>query len=278
MVLPNFLICGTQRGGTTSLARYLMEHPEICIPRKKEIHFFDLNYERGIKWYERQFRACKKDFKAIGEASPFYMYLESVPERIHSLLPDVKLIFILRNPVDRAYSHYWYEVKLGFEYLSFEEAIMREEERLARGDLFSKQHYSYLDRGKYVIQLERFLEYFPREQMLILMHQDLLEKPDQVMRQIFEFLAVDSDFRSPNWKLKRYNVGGVPTIWALQRLGGLMGRNIFAKGMRYLISAINLKRGYPPMEQALRRKLIEYYRSYNEKLEKFLDKGLESWF
>ena len=135
MVLPTFIICGTQRGGTTTLYHYLKEHPQICMSEKKEVHYFDLNYHKSLQWYESHFKDCQnKKVKTIGEASPFYMYLREVPERIDETLPDVKLIFILRNPVDRAYSHYWHEVKLGVEYLPFEEAIKRE---IAKENLIS---------------------------------------------------------------------------------------------------------------------------------------------
>lgn len=106
-MLPNFLIVGAARAGTTSLYYYLKQHPDVFMSPKKEIDFFDVdkNFEKGLDWYERYFEGYTGQ-KAIGEASPLYMYLEKVPKRIAKVIPDVKLIFILRNPVDRAYSHY----------------------------------------------------------------------------------------------------------------------------------------------------------------------------
>ena len=175
--LPTFLICGTQKGGTTSLYHYLRDHPEIYMPLKKEVHFFDLNFHRGLDWYKEHFKVEDEKIKAIGEATPFYMYLETVPKRIHKTIPNAKLIFILRDPVKRAYSHYWHELMSGYEILSFEEAIRREEERLSKGTIFVKQHYSYKDRGKYVIQLKRYMKYFTRNQMLILILEELKKNP-----------------------------------------------------------------------------------------------------
>lgn len=181
MVLPTFIVCGAQKAGTSTLFQYLKNHLEICMSKHKEVHYFDLNYHNDIKWYEKEFIECQnKKVKAIGEASPFYMYLEEVPERINKILPNVKLIFILRNPVNRAYSHYWHEVRLGYESLSFEEAIRIEEERLSGANVFNKQNYSYTDRGKYVIQIKRFSKFFSQKQMLILINEELKKIPNML--------------------------------------------------------------------------------------------------
>lgn len=273
MVLPNFIICGAQKGGTTALYAYLREHPEIFLPPKKEIHYFDLNYHRGIEWYEKHFRGVTSEHKAIGEASPLYMYLEEVPERIYEILSDVKLIFILRNPVDRAYSHYWHEVKLGYEWLPFEEAIKKERDRLSEDTLFNKQHYSYLDRGKYIEQLRRYRKYFSKEQMLILINDDIKRNPEKTMGRIFKFLNVNDNFVSPNWHIPVYT-GKSPKIWMLQRLK----RYIPFKVVHVVIDKINLKQGYPPMNPQTRKKLIEYFKPYNKKLEKFLGRELSNWY
>lgn len=112
--LRNFLIVGAMRCGTTFLAHCLGAHPDIYIPRAKEIHYFDVHFEKGPEWYKRKFSGAKKEH-AVGEATQSYMYLDYVPPRIASLLPDARLIAILRNPVDRAYSHYWFHRALGVE-------------------------------------------------------------------------------------------------------------------------------------------------------------------
>jgi len=272
-ILPTFLICGTQKGGTTALYYYLREHPEIYMTPKKEVHFFDLNYHLGIKWYKKHFKGVNNGkIKAIGEATPFYMYLESVPMRIFNTLPDVKLIFILRDPVKRAYSHYWHEVRLGYESLSFNKAIEKEEDRLSKGDLFSKQHYSYKDRGKYIIQLERFRKYFPKNQLLILINEELKENPHEVLQKVFEFLGVNPRFFSNKWRVPRYQ-GRSPRCIQLQKLRRMMP----IRPLKMLIDFVNLKEGYPPMNSHIKKFLIEYFEPYNIRLEAFLGRKIEKW-
>ncbi len=171
-VLPDMIIIGAMKCGTTSLFRYLAEHPDFFPPMTKEIHFFDSKYDQGLDWYRRRFPTkikrltCRLRGRRIitGEASPYYMFHPHAMRRIASILPTVKLIVLLRNPVDRAYSHYHYEVKHGREQLTFEEAIDAEPGRLA-GELdkmlqdegYFSVHYgrhAYLRRGIYVEQLK----------------------------------------------------------------------------------------------------------------------------
>jgi len=284
MKLPNFIICGTQKGGTSALYYFLKKHPEIYLPPKKEVHYFDLNYQKGLKWYEKHFKGASSKYKAIGEASPSYMYLEEVPERIHEVLPDVKLIFILRNPVDRAYSHYWHEVKLGYEWLSFEEAIKVEQERLAKGDIINRIHYSYLDRGEYIEQIKRFRKYFSKDQILVLITEELKSNPEIIMRQIFEFLQVNPDFKSESWYNRKLNIGRKPRIKALQLIRGKLHRirTYYFPRLAFLINptlhaidTINLTKGYPKMSLETRKFLMNYFESHNIKLEKYLRRRLD---
>ena len=284
MVLPNFIICGTQRGGTTALYHYLKMHPEVYMSVKKEVHFFDLNFHRGVEWYSRFFSGARYgSYKAVGEASPLYMYLEEVPERIHSLLPEAKLIFILRHPVDRAYSHYWHEVKLGFEHLSFEEAVEREEERLKAGSLFARQHYSYLDRGRYAAQLERYRKYFSKDQMLILINRDLRENTLATLQKVSEFLGIDPGFWANVSLEKRYNVGKSPRSWAIHRIGVKIAYKVGPKTtlgttIRRLLRRTNFKEGYPPMKPQTRRKLLEVFKQPSKTLEQLIQRKLDWWY
>ncbi|HUE84637.1 MAG TPA: sulfotransferase [Vicinamibacterales bacterium] len=130
MKLPTFLIGGAQKSGTTTLHHYLSAHPDIFIPRRpQELHFFDFdpNYVRGVHWYASHFTSATPAHRAIGQTSPLYLYAPDAPERIAALLPDVKLIFIRRNPVDRAFSHYWHAIKKGRKTLDFETALAMED-------------------------------------------------------------------------------------------------------------------------------------------------------
>lgn len=186
-MLPDFIIIGAQRSGTTSLFNYLGQHPEIYQSFPKETHYFSNHYQKGVGWYRSHFPLkvhkviaesyLKRKFIA-GEATPYYISHPLAPGRVHNLVPNVKLIVLLRNPVDRAYSHYHHQVKLGMEPLTFEEAIDAEEERISgeveriKRDVqyrsFNLQNYSYLYRGVYIHQVRTWLEYFDREQFLVL--------------------------------------------------------------------------------------------------------------
>lgn len=199
--MPDFLIIGTQKGGTTSLYNYLIQHPQILPAAQKEIHFFDLNFERGLDWYESQFpQDVKGQNRVTGEASPYYLFHPLVPPRVKRLFPEVKLIVMLRNPVMRAWSHYNHEVRWGFEKLSFQEAIAGESERLA-GEVskmlldetyysYNHQHYTYLSRGIYADQLQQWGDIFPRDRFLILQSEVFYTNPAETLAQTFEFLEL----------------------------------------------------------------------------------------
>ncbi len=198
--LPSFLILGAQKAGTTALYAYLREHPDVTGPVWKEVSFFDRHYARGARWYRGNFPVRGRRAAAVGEASPSYLFHPLAPQRVRSLLPHVRLIALLRNPVDRAFSHYQHEVVLGRESLSFEDALEREEERLA-GEVerltadptyFSHAwwNYTYKARGLYAEQLERWLALFPREQLLVLLTDELAADPGGTYRRVLDFLAV----------------------------------------------------------------------------------------
>jgi hypothetical protein len=197
--LPNFLILGAQKAGTTALYAYLRWHPQITGPSFKEVSFFDRHYARGERWYRAHMPARRRPF--VGEASPSYLFHPLAPQRVAQLLPNARLIALLRNPVDRAFSHYQHEVSLGREPLTFEQAIEREETRM-RGELermlddpayFSEPwwNYTYVARGRYAEQLERWFDAFPREQLLVLLTEELAQDTPAAYRRVLDFLGVD---------------------------------------------------------------------------------------
>lgn len=186
-LLPDFLVIGAARSGTTSLYRYLVDHPAIAAASRKEVQYFSLNHWRGIDWYRAHFPTPMKSRivqqrtgvpMQTGEATPYYLFHPMAAERIADELPGVKLIVVLRNPTERAFSHYLHEVALGVEDLSFEQALDQESTRLegeieriradARYPGFSYQHYAYLSRGHYHDQLMRWFSLLPRERFCIL--------------------------------------------------------------------------------------------------------------
>jgi hypothetical protein len=198
--LPDFLIIGAQKAGTTALYAYLRRHPTITGPSWKEVSFFDRHYARGEAWYRGNFpNLLRTRGEIVGEASPSYLFHPLAPERAAELVPEARLIALVRNPVDRALSHYHHEVALGREPLSFEEALAAEDERLEgeeerlRADPSYFSHawwnYTYKARGRYAEQLERWLAAYPRERLLILPSEELLGEPESAHAQVLGFLG-----------------------------------------------------------------------------------------
>jgi hypothetical protein len=208
--LPTFLIIGAGKSGTTYLYDRLTEHPLIYRSLVKEPHFFRHNYWKGISWYRAHFFSPtwnSTQGAITGEASGA-MFYPHAPRRVKDVVPDVKLIAILRNPIDRAYSHYLHEVRLGFESLSFEEAIEAEPTRLD-GETervlddeeyfsFGWRHFAYVSKGLYWKSLEAWLRYFHRDQLLIIKSEDFYENPTQILRQVARFLGL------PDWQPSPY--------------------------------------------------------------------------
>ncbi len=200
---PSALVIGAQRSGTTSLFNYVTQHPHILAPSAKEVHYFDIHYSRGVRWYRGRFPYSHRlRPPAISiDASPYYLLHPHAAERAAGLLPEVKLIVLLRNPVERAYSHYQHEVRGGRETLTFPEAIDREAERLAGEEerleadpqYYSYNHhrYSYTRRGIYLDQLERWARFYPRSRMLILQSEWLFRDPAGASAAVYEFLGLE---------------------------------------------------------------------------------------
>ena len=200
---PDFLIIGTQRGGTTSLYEYLCRHPQVSPATEKEIHYFDFQAQRGAAWYRAHFPWRFPAGRLTGEASPFYLFHPRVPRLVRARLPAVRLIVLLRDPVERAHSHYRLQKRAGIERLAtFEEAIEAEPSRLEgerektanQPDYYSYnfQHYSYLARGVYQPQLAAWMEYFPREQFLILPSETFYAQPEATFGRVCNFLDLSS--------------------------------------------------------------------------------------
>ncbi|MGH8799371.1 MAG: sulfotransferase domain-containing protein [Casimicrobiaceae bacterium] len=188
------IIAGTQKGGTTALASYLFEHPEVCTPTVKEVHFFDneenfqsspIDYAR----YHRYFRPVARK-RLLCDATPIYMYWNAAPLRIRQYNPSMKLIMLLRNPVTRAYSHWNMERERRRDRLPFEQAIMTEQERCRAALPLQHRNYSYIDRGMYSRQLRRIWQFFPVEQTLILKSEELRHAPQAALARVTDFLGV----------------------------------------------------------------------------------------
>jgi hypothetical protein len=214
---PTFLLLGAQRCGTTFLYESLLAQTGVMGARQKEVHFFDLEYQRGPGWYRSHFpasaavrsrAAVSRSSVAVGEASPYYLFHPDVPRRVATSLPRARFVVMIRNPVARAYSHYCHERALGYEVLTFQEALEAEPRRLAGEELrltrdehyvsFAHRHFSYYARGCYAVQLRRWLDFFPREQFIVLPSERLFSDPAATVRRVLEFLGVaDSSLRPP---------------------------------------------------------------------------------
>jgi hypothetical protein len=239
---PDFVIIGTQRGGTTSLHAYLRQLPDVALPEKKELHYLTDRFERGRDWYLGQFPGERAPGVITGEATPYSMFHPLAPARLKQVAPQAKLIALLRNPVDRAYSHYLMERERGDESLDFAAAIAAEPDRLSGEAMrlernpsyesFSHKHHSYLARGDYAPQLERWLAAFPREQLLVIRSEDLYEQSAETFARVTEFLEL-------------------PSAWSGS------------------FKALNKSTG-PRMDGALRERLVDHFAPRNATLAKLL--------
>jgi len=236
---PDFIIPGVQKGGTTSLFHYLEQHPDVATSFTKEAHFFNWSYEHGRSYYKAFFplKIASKG-KLVGESSPDYIDNPFVPERIAQMYPNVKLIFLFRNPAERAYSHYQMSKTFGehIENQPFEKALDLEQERLQPIKAMMKEDplsydlklcfYNYLEKGHYADQLRRWQQHFSKEQMLILKSEDLFSQPEEIYKQAEDFLGLK---HFPLKDFKVYN-----------------------------------SRSYSKIDPAIREKLMTYYQPLNE--------------
>ena len=251
--LPDFVIIGAQKCGTTFLYHLLAQHPLVEPAASKELHFFDKNFDLGVEWYRQCFPVARWEDghgTISGEATPYYMFHPLAAERMVEVVPKARLIALLRNPVDRAYSHHQQEARKGDEPLSFEEAIEAEEGRLCgernrmledkKYASFEHQRLSYLSRGIYVDQLLRWSELYAREQLLVIKSEDFFENPLGSLESVLGFLGL------PEWE---------PTP---SELGNRRHEGRYEGGL----------------DPVLRGRLEEYFEPHNRRLYDFLGEDL----
>jgi len=197
--MPSFLIIGAQKGGTSSLFEYLLEHPDVQGSFIKEVQYFTRRHWIGVRGYRAFFPQIRNTTRHVGESTPYYLFSPEAPTRVHSLLPDVKLIALLREPVERAYSHYTHNCRRGHETRSFEQCVAEDIRRAKSAggpgrvmgeseDTF--RHHSYVRRGLYADQLDRWISLFPRENIKLLRAEDLFADPAGITAETFEFLGL----------------------------------------------------------------------------------------
>jgi hypothetical protein len=223
------------------------------VRRPKEVHFFDRQHERGLEWYAAQFEPRPKH-RHWGEATPNYLYLADARERMAAALPDARFVAILREPVSRAYSHYWHSRRLGVEPLeTFEAAVAAEPARLATGDRAELNRHSYLARGRYLDQLRPLAEAVGRDRLHVLLFEDLLRDRVPTVAAVFGFLGVDP---APAAKIPSQHVNP----YRVRRGAG---------------SVQTAK--YPPLSAETRTRLAEELADANAGLASWLGRDLTAW-
>ncbi|WP_419662169.1 putative sulfotransferase domain protein [Desulfosarcina variabilis str. Montpellier] len=265
-MLPNFIIIGAARCATSYLSKNIMQHPDVFLHPKKELHFFDRHYHKGINYYEDFFKNVQKI--AIGEATPAYLYFSHIPPLIRKHIPNVKLIASLRNPTDRAYSHYWNIVarkRMHNEYFNY---------------TFENQIHSYdrlIKEGFYYDMLYRYFDIFPKENIMILFYEELIKESQKHYKRIFKFLGVDYNF-VPSNSIYRINASSTKNAQSkiLYILYLFFTKKIKSYKFANVIQNFN-KSTIPEMNQNTRERLNIIFSDQIEKLEKFLDKDLSFW-
>lgn len=250
--LPDFLIVGAQKAGTTSLLYYLSQHPDVYVSPLKEINYFNLEIHRPLNEYRHYFplqieRLFRKNLKA-GEATPDYMIYRQVPEAIAKVLPDVKIIMLLRNPADRVFSHYGHNLMMKREWLSLEDALKYEDIRTGKDyiDIYkckkdaikNYSNYNYKARGIYYEQIVWFLQYFDKSNLLVLQSEAFFNNPLQSVNETLRFM-------------------GLTELTSLHA------------------EPQNQQQVKVEKNETLRNELIEYYKPYNEKLFALIEKRFD---
>lgn len=209
--MPNFFIVGAAKCGTTSIYNYISQHPQIWMPTLKEPHFFGEHRPPGPSFaslddYLSLFEQGR-NYPALGEASTAYIYSNSAAREIFQFNPEARIIMVLRNPRERAYSLYWHNVRAGIEKLSFEDALAAESQRINDGYRYS---FHYVTSGLYAQQVKRYQAIFPPEQVRVFLFEELQQSADRMLTDVFRFLEVDTDFLIDT--KKAYNLSGPPRI------------------------------------------------------------------
>ncbi|WP_251963753.1 sulfotransferase domain-containing protein [Salinibacter ruber] len=287
-MLPNFLVIGAEKSGTTWIYDRLRRHPDIFMPEVKEVHFFNRlnsnfetrqNYkEHDLEWYRAHFRNRERE-AAVGEATPMYLCDEKAPERIHLHAPDVGLIACLRYPTDRAYSHYWMARGKKHTTRSFQEVVQSRSPR-------------FINRGRYGKQLDRYLSHFDRSQIHILVHEELFADPIEHLNEICSFLGVDDTFyRDQSWITDTVNRSSTVRSTILHKMIGRTAKWMRDhEGFRQMIDLLKKSgitdrvkeankapRDYPDMPYKLRHELDQYYAPTVQRVEEVLNREIQPW-
>jgi hypothetical protein len=288
--LPDFLIVGETKCGSTTLWELLRRHPQVFLPERKEIHFFSSYSEHravgrlerdGLDPYRALFAGAQPG-QRCGEATPSYLFDEGACERIRSVLPEVRLLAIVREPVARTWSHYWHQVRAGRERLGFEAALAAEVGRIGAGDVDARSHYSYQARGRYVESLLRYAGCFSRAQLCVVFLEELRSDPRAVLARVCAHLGLDPALL-PDAPAPRANRASFRRWPALDRFArraryhaharsAPLGR--LADALDRVSEPLRTRAGLPPLPDALRGQLRTAFAPSDRELARFLERPL----
>lgn len=283
-MLPNFLIIGAQKAATTWLARSLEQHQDVFMVPEKETHFFNHRFERGSEWYESRFNSWSTEV-AIGEATPGYMSHPEAPGRILSVLGDeVKLIAILRHPVDRAYSAFWHyttrgKIPPGTDFKTF----------LQTDDGFELRNRSY-----YFTHLNRYLQYFAKDTLLTLIYEEMKQDNKKTINHCLGYLDIDTDYVSQTTKsktnqskdVKRFQSQAVKLRRAIAAKTRLLPEGVKEPLLKagsyafqqFMFKWLPKKDDYQPLDQQVQIELLEHFMSEITQLEHLLERDFSVWY
>lgn len=277
--LPNLIVIGAQKCGTTSLHYYLDQHPEIAMSRAKELDFFagSSSWSKGLDWYAAQFDAGAT---VRGESSVSYTNYplhRGVPARLHSAVPDAKLVYLVRDPLERIVSQYLHDFSAGTEHRPIEQA-------LADG----LGAHPYVARSRYYMQLEQYLPFFQPARILVLTQEELLTERVRTIRKVFDFLEVDPDFYDPKFERIKHRTSSHRRrrTWAGTAVASLAGaasrrfqppRWLAWKAERLLVFPFARRVERPVLDGAVREQLIAELKEDANQLREFTGKELEGW-
>ena len=271
--LADFVIAGEMKTGTTSLAFYLDEHPEIAMATRRPVRFFDEEWTRGTEWYAEQFPAVDPNVR-LGDDTPNYLFDAVAVERMAATLPDARIVVMLRDPVQRAWSHYWHHDRTDFDRRGFRAAIEHEliDGVAANG---TPEGSGYVARGRYVESLTRLFEQYDREQVFVGFQEDLDRDPGALVASLLEFLGVDSSFRPPSLGVI-FNRGWAPRSHLLTRL--MFRLRVWDRLPHRLATDVGVRTTRfvrdQPMDHDLRDRLRAHYAQPDADLEHLLGRRL----
>jgi hypothetical protein len=267
MPLPTFVVVGAQKSGTTTIHDLLAQHDEIWMSDPKELHFFDNHNDRGLDWYSDQFTPRDGE-RQWGESTPFYMYNDRARTAMLDALPDARFVAVLREPVSRAYSHYWFARSKGREPReSFASAIAAEPQRLADSKDGQPPAFSYLDRGRYLRQLKALESGSSRDRILVLLTDDLQDDPLGAAQSVCRFLDVDDDQVS-TFQLRSQNTFAERTI---NSEDGRRKARLHKRAEGVPVDS------YPQIDPEIDAALKRQMREENERLAEWLGRDLNAW-